>query len=196
MRKASLLLLVGLLAFTGIAVADEAAFTEAFVIAGSRVTPDYPPAARAARFTGTVTVAAMINDDGSVGASEVIDSSNPNLGFEDAALEAFTHWRFAPAVQDGAPVATVWSYQFHFEAPGGRLSSNAYVSGAHMMSSLAAPGSVKGGTFSSEEKNRLASVTRHGFAKPSREPCSQPKCMYDRTKLLPPTFQPAAPTGK
>ncbi len=109
MRRTFVLLLVASIAFTGMALASEGEQHEAaFVIAGSRAMPEYPPAALAAGFEGIVTVAAVINEDGSVGAVEVVESTNSKLGFEEAAMDAFRHWQFAPALQGGDPVVSVW----------------------------------------------------------------------------------------
>ncbi len=141
MRRTFVVLLVALIAFTGLALAsDEEQHTAAFVIAGSRATPEYPPAALAAGFEGAVTVAAVINEDGSIGVVEVVESTSPRLGFEEAALDAFRQWRFAPATQDNEPVFSVWAYSFYFSSPGGRMNPSPYVSGDFVVSILAGSG--------------------------------------------------------
>ncbi len=120
MKRISLALLCGLISITGLAVAsEETALSDPFVISGSRVMPAYPPAALAARFEARVTVAALINEDGSIGVVEVVDTTRPNLGFEEATLGAIKQWRFAPATLDDKPVMSVWAYTFCFETTGG-----------------------------------------------------------------------------
>ena len=190
MRRIFGVLLVALIAFTGLALASgEEQHTAAFVIAGSRAAPEYPPAALAAGFEGSVTVAAVINEDGSVGAVEVVDSTNSKLGFEEAALDAFRQWRFAPAIQDGAPVFSVWAYSFYFSSPGGRMNPTPYVSGDFVVSMLAGPGAYgdskvasprDDGKFITNEHKRQISLT-----KPNKIPCRTPGCIYDRAELLP-----------
>ena len=204
MRRTFVVLLVALIAFTGLALAsEEEQHTAAFVIAGSRATPEYPPAALAAGFEGSVTVAAVINEDGSVGAVEVVDSTNSKLGFEEAALDAFRQWRFAPAVQDGEPVFSVWAYSFYFSSPRGRLNPSPYVSGDFMVSTLVGPGAFrdfKVGAPRDGDGNISPSAGRKGrlhLSTPNKIPCRTLGCMYDRSKILPPQrfFRNAPPPG-
>lgn len=192
MRRSFVVLLVALIAFAGVALAsEEDQHTAAFVIAGSRVAAEYPPAALAAGFEGSVTVAAVINEDGSVGAVEIVDSTTPKLGFEEAALDAFSQWRFAPAIQDGAPMLSVWAYSFHFSSPGGRLNPSPYVSGDFVVSVLAGAGAfrdskVKPPTDGTKIGLLVEGERRVNLVGPNKIPCGTPGCMYDRSKLLPP----------
>ena len=192
MRRTFVVLLVALIAFTGLALASgEDQHTTAFVIAGSRAMPEYPPAALAAGFEGSVTVAAVINEDGSVGAVEVVDSTNSKLGFEQAALDAFSQWQFAPAMQGGEPVFSVWAYSFDFSSPGGRLNPSPYVSGEFALSvvsgsgigeyrdSKAGPPRDDGGISTRHETKRTH------FSKPGKD-CGRLMCLYDRSRILPP----------
>lgn len=189
MRRTIVVLLVGLIAFTGLALASGEEHSAAFVIAGSRVAAEYPPAALAAGFEGSVTVAAMINEDGSVGAVEVVESTSSNLGFEEAALEAFRQWQFAPATQDGEPVMSFWAYGFEFSSGGGRLNPSPYVSGDMMVSVLAGSASFGGakdgslgdggGINTNETKRRFRPSTI------GKIPCRRLGCMYDRSRLVP-----------
>lgn len=61
----------------------------------AKVAPQYPPAARAARQSGRVLVAAVIGVDGRVEEARVASSTSPL--FEAAALEAVRSWRYRPA---------------------------------------------------------------------------------------------------
>jgi TonB family protein len=188
MKKTGLALLCGLISLTGLAVAtEETAHSDPFVISGSRVMPAYPPAALAASFEASVTVAALINEDGSIGVAEVVDTTRPNLGFEDAALGAFKQWRFAPATLDGKPVMSVWAYTFYFETPGGRLRPNPYVSGEFVASTPVAPGTMASKGNIPETTGASPRHRRTTFQRPSQIPCQTLGCMYDRRLLLAPT---------
>jgi len=183
MRK-TCLVLVALAAMSGIAVAGN--FNDPAVITDTRIAPDYPPAARAAGFEGDVTVAAVVNTDGSVGAVEVIDSSSPNLGFEEAAMAAIRQWNFEPARLDGEAVDAVFAYVFYFE--GGRERSNipAYVAG-HYLTSVAV-GGVMGKNLPVTSKTEGFSPAAYAKDRLQRMnlPPGGPGTMYDRTTLIPP----------
>ena len=126
MRIATVLLL--LLASAGFAVAEtaeaDADVTAPYLIPESRVSPSYPPAALAARFDGTVMMALKVLRDGSVESVEVLDSSRPNLGFEQAAESAVNQWRFEPALRNGEPVDAYSVVRLYFRPaqPGSRSS--------------------------------------------------------------------------
>jgi TonB family protein len=70
----------------------------------SYVEPEYPELARQARLEGHVILQAVILRDGSVSEIQVLRVDRPNLGFEDAAIEAVGQWRYTPATQNGRPV--------------------------------------------------------------------------------------------
>jgi len=67
----------------------------------SKVNPQYPPAARAARVQGAVVMHAIIGTDGTIQQLRVI-SGNPLL--VNAAMEAVKKWRYRPYLLDGIPV--------------------------------------------------------------------------------------------
>ncbi len=66
-----------------------------------RVAPVYPVQARLLRLQGTVTLAAMVMEDGTVRDVKVVDGPRA-LG--DAAVEAVKRWRYKPFELDGKPV--------------------------------------------------------------------------------------------
>jgi protein TonB len=68
------------------------------------VLPDYPMGASRTRTEGAVRLRFVVRRDGNVDAVEVIDSSNPGNGFEEAARKAVRNWRYAPAMRAGKPV--------------------------------------------------------------------------------------------
>ena len=67
----------------------------------NQVTPTYPAIARAARISGTVTLAATIGKDGTIKNLRVI--SGPAM-LQQSALDAVRRWRYRPTVLDGVPV--------------------------------------------------------------------------------------------
>ena len=66
--------------------------------------PNYPELARVGRLEGTVILQAVVRRDGTVGELHVLRCTEPNMGFEEAAMDAVRLWRYEPATQDGRPV--------------------------------------------------------------------------------------------
>ena len=66
--------------------------------------PNYPELARVARLEGTVILQAVVRRDGTVGELHVLRCTEPNMGFEEAAMDAVVQWLYEPATQDGRPV--------------------------------------------------------------------------------------------
>jgi len=88
------------------------------IILATQKAPEYPPAALAARFTGTVKVSAEVLPDGSVGKIEIVECTHKNVGFEEAAIEAVKKWRFEPALKDGSPTDYVAQFRLNFKSAG------------------------------------------------------------------------------
>jgi protein TonB len=197
MRKAGFAL-VGVLVFTGVAVAGDADFVEPFVISDSRVSPEYPPAALAAGFEGTVAVAAVVNSDGSVGAVEVVESSNPKLGFNEAAIDAMTQWRFSPARSNGEAVDSVYAYVFYFYTPrgpgsgsfvGGDFVTSEFVGGVGDVGTVGKPRPGRPALTSDRPlgNGTLIQTIRDKVQKVKLSPtCGGRPCLYDRRDLIPP----------
>jgi len=78
------------------------------------VQPEYPELARVARLEGNVILQAIVKADGSVGDVEVLRCNRPNLGFEEAAIEAVQQWRYKPALQNGKPVEVYFTIYVEF----------------------------------------------------------------------------------
>ncbi len=79
-----------------------------------KVDPTYPEAARLKHVQGKITVTAVIETDGTVSTIQVIDSSRPGYGFEDATVAAMTKWRYKPATIAGVPVRVLFSATTRF----------------------------------------------------------------------------------
>jgi TonB family protein len=67
-----------------------------------KVDPEYPAEARRQRIRGLVVIEAVIDSDGRVHSTRLLQSANPLL--DEAALEAVRLWRYQPATRDGKPV--------------------------------------------------------------------------------------------
>jgi TonB family protein len=94
--------------------AIEEAIVPPQAIAKTQKAPDYPPAARAARFDGTVQLSLTILPDGTVGRVEVVECDHPNVGFESASIEAAKRWKFVPAKKGGEAVEYVTTFRITF----------------------------------------------------------------------------------
>jgi TonB family protein len=79
-----------------------------------RVAPVYPAQARLLRLEGTVTLAAMIMEDGTVRDVKVVEGS-PVLA--QSAVDAVKHWRYKPYELDGKPVKNETRITIDFKFP-------------------------------------------------------------------------------
>jgi len=68
------------------------------------VAPEYPVQLKRDGVSGVVTVKCTIDEKGNVTDTRVEKTTND--AFDEAAVAAVRKWRFKPAQQDGAPVAT------------------------------------------------------------------------------------------
>jgi protein TonB len=77
----------------------------------SRVTPSYPPIAKAARASGTVVVQITVDESGRVVSANAI-SGHPLL--QQAAASAVRGWRFSPTLLSGQPVKVTGTVTVNF----------------------------------------------------------------------------------
>lgn len=89
--------------------------TSPVLIPETKVTPEYPEAARVGRLEGKVILRAVIRRDGTVGDVSVLRVSMPSLGFEESAMAAVRQWRYQPAMQRGRPVDVYFTVMVDFE---------------------------------------------------------------------------------
>ena len=75
--------------------------------------PAYPPIARAAHVSGTVTVRVIIDTEGNVVAAAAIDG-HPLL--QAASVAAARNARFSPTLYEGKPVKVIGDIQYKFIA--------------------------------------------------------------------------------
>jgi protein TonB len=81
----------------------------------TQVLPDYPALARKAGVQGRMVLEAVVQTDGSVGDVQVLQSPGSHLGFEEAAVQAVRQWRYRPGMQNGRPVAVVFTIWMDFD---------------------------------------------------------------------------------
>ena len=95
------------------------------IILKTQKPPEYPPAAKAARFEGVVTVDMQVLKTGDVGEVKIVDCTHRHVGFEEAAQQAVKRWRFEPATQEGEPVEYSTQFRLNFRLVGkeGEVSS-------------------------------------------------------------------------
>lgn len=200
--SASLALAGALLATTGLALAmevgsvnlvdpDGVGVSAPMLIPTSRVAPAYPAAALAARYDGTVTLRVSVLRDGSVGPTEVLDSSRLKLGFEEAANRAVERWHFEPAQEGGQPVDSYTLVRFRFRPPASRLEAPSVAADFIVPSPAIAIGAplapAVSGVPLAGAGNYAAAVnpTDWGLATYGRPPCVT-GCLYNRAELIPP----------
>jgi len=78
------------------------------------VKPIYPEKARNAKISCEIILQIVITVDGRVRDVEVLQSSSPGYGFEEAAKEAVRQWRYEPAMKDNRPVEVYFTVKVDF----------------------------------------------------------------------------------
>jgi protein TonB len=183
-RLASCSVVSGLILACGVVIAAEGATvvtdTAPVLIPTSRVSPEYPPAAFAARFQGAVTLRTEVLPDGTVGSIQVLESTAPNLGFEQAAERAIRQWRFEPATLAGEPVAGDQVIRLSFGmAP---RATAAWVS-ASMRPMADIGGAHTSGRIAMGDDTPMAASHEESIRHPTH-PCPSLGCMYDRKDIF------------
>lgn len=79
-----------------------------------RVTPAYPPLAKAARVSGAVVVEVTVDEEGNVMSARAV-SGHPLL--KDASVAAARGWKFKPTTLGGEPVKVIGTITFNFTPP-------------------------------------------------------------------------------
>ena len=80
----------------------------------SYVKPIYPPLAAFARLTGKVYLQAIVTEDGLVDDVTLLRSTEPELGFEEAAISAVSLWSYLPATWDDCIVPVYFTINVDF----------------------------------------------------------------------------------
>jgi len=120
------------------------------IILDTQKQPIYPPAAWAARITGSVVLELTVLRNGQVGEITVARSTTPKMGFEEAAIKAVSEWRFEPGLENGEPVEVRTRIKLNFTRLGVGLEARPAVSGsfvgtAHDVSATQTPSTPAAG---------------------------------------------------
>jgi TonB family protein len=78
--------------------------------------PDYPQAALSQRIAGSVTLEYTVNAAGEPHDIHVVEATPPGV-FDQAAINALRHWRYAPLVLNGAAAEVPVKTRMRFELP-------------------------------------------------------------------------------
>jgi TonB family protein len=77
-----------------------------------QILPEYSEEARKARFQGSVVLATIVREDGSVQIDRV--ARGVGFGLDEKAIEAVLQWRFEPGRQNGKPVPVMLYVEVNF----------------------------------------------------------------------------------
>ena len=124
------------------------------IILSTQKQPVYPPAARDARYTGSVLIEMKVLKDGSVGDAKVVACSRPKVGFEDAAIAAVRQWRFVPATVNGEAIDVATRLKLNFTRTGVGLNSKPQISAGSFTTEWPGSGSVANADRSSGSGSR------------------------------------------
>jgi len=101
-------------AIEGAATAGDQGVVNPEIIRKSKVKPEYPRTARKRKRQGRVVLQLVVETDGSVGRSKVLQSTTCDCGFEDAAIDAVEQWRYTPGRLNGEAVPVYFTVVVDF----------------------------------------------------------------------------------
>ncbi len=78
--------------------------------------PDYPPGALVQHITGSVTLEYTVDTRGETRDIHVVEATPPGV-FDQAAISAVKHWRYAPMIVNGSAVEVPVKARMRFELP-------------------------------------------------------------------------------
>jgi protein TonB len=84
------------------------------LIKSTHVAPKFPSAARDAHVDGRVILSGTVGTDGILRDLVVIQCTPSGMGFEEAALDAVSRWRYEPATLEGEPIEVTHSITVTF----------------------------------------------------------------------------------
>ena len=78
----------------------------------------YPPEAQRRRIQGVVSVACVVEPDGTVGPTRIVQSLDKEFGIDEQALAAVRKLQFKPGTRDGVPARILVTVNLFFSIPG------------------------------------------------------------------------------
>jgi TonB family protein len=78
------------------------------------VRPNYTSDAMRAKIQGIVTMEAVVNPDGTVGAVQIVRSLDQTFGLDQEAIRTVKKWRFAPGTRQGQAVPVLVEIEMTF----------------------------------------------------------------------------------
>jgi TonB family protein len=78
------------------------------------VKPNYTKEARDAKIQGTVVLAVVVREDGTVGDAQVTRSLDAKYGLDNEAIKSAKQWTFSPGLKDDKPVAVKVTVEIAF----------------------------------------------------------------------------------
>jgi len=87
-------------------------------VATTEARPLYPPEAQRRRIQGVVSVACVVETDGTVGATRIVQSLDKEFGIDAQALAAVKKLQFTPGTKDGVPARILVTVHLFFSIPG------------------------------------------------------------------------------
>jgi TonB family protein len=110
---------------SGPLIAGSSGVTLPVLIEDSRTVPVYPELARNARIESQVVLRVTVKADGTVGDATVVKCDRPDMGFEEAAIEAVEQWRYEPARTGGKAVDVYITVVIDFDLHGDETDNSA-----------------------------------------------------------------------
>jgi TonB family protein len=89
--------------------------TEEAPIMLKSATPQYPQGALEMGITGTVWVKIFVDERGRVQEAKIVEDSEKDVGFEEAALAAAMKTEWKPATLNGKPISVWITYKVDFD---------------------------------------------------------------------------------
>ena len=80
--------------------------------------PQYPPEAQRRRIQGVVSIGCVVEPDGTVGPTRIVQSLDKEFGIDEQALAAVKKLQFKPGTRDGVPARILVTVNLFFSIPG------------------------------------------------------------------------------
>ncbi len=163
--------------------------TLAEVKRGSQLQPYYPATARVSGLHAEVVVSLQVLDTGKVGDVHVLNTSVPDMGFEQAATDAVKRWRFHPALKGGEAIETATVVRLAFSPPTLRAPEGfvfVETSARHYAVKFmdTAVDKTWQEAFNSTADHVDNRTRINAYDMPPCDPSSKARCIYDKSDMI------------